>query len=55
MYEIHETITRIYQINAESLDEAYNLAMNLGETNFEDQSQGITYILETSTQKELIL
>jgi hypothetical protein len=54
-YTIEETIVREYLIDAENLDHALSLAHNVinESTEYQDFSQGISFITELETGKEI--
>ena len=55
-YELQETIIVVYEIEAESMDEALNKGFELNDNDrlFEN-TQGFTYIREIETGKDRIL
>ena len=55
-YELQETIIVVYEIEAESMDEALNKGFELNDNDriFEN-TQGFTYIRELETNKDRIL
>ena len=56
-YLIHETIVREYLIDAEDLEHALSIAHDVinESTDYEDSSQGLTYVRELETNKEIIV
>ena len=56
-YLVQETITREYLIHAESIEHALSIAHDVinESTDCQDSSQGITYIRELETDKEIII
>lgn len=55
-YVITETISKDYIVYADTFDEALAKAFDIDETwDFDESSQGFTYIYETETGKDLCL
>jgi len=55
-YELHETVTVVYEVDADSMDEALEKAFELNDSDriFEN-TQGFTYIRELTTNNERFL
>ena len=55
-YELHETIIVVYEVDADSMDEALNKGFELNDNDrlFEN-TQGFTYIRELETNNDRIL
>ena len=53
-FKVHATITEIYYIEAESFDQALEIACER-ETPDETNSQGFSYVLNLETMRDLIL
>ena len=54
-YLVQETITREYLIHAESIEQALEMAHDVinESTDYQDSSQGISFITELETGKEI--
>ena len=55
-YELHETVIVVYEVDADSMDEALEKAFELNDSDriFEN-THGFTYIRELETNKDRIL
>jgi hypothetical protein len=53
-YEVHATITEIYQVEADSFEDALEIASDRDAPD-STHAQGFSYVLNLETRKELIL
>jgi len=55
-YELHETVTIVYEVDAESIEDALEKAFELNDSDrIYENTQGFTYILELETNRDRIL
>ena len=51
---VMETIVREFEVEAENADDAYEKVMNDGTLEYSDESQGVSQIIDISTNHETI-